>query len=125
MALQTLFVLEGCVSYFPGLLMVELSSYQMNDDIFNAVRCFCVEKIECVMRCGQVTIHTVSYKPLPIVDVCRSLPSVIRELNFVARGTKLGCGGAHHGVVKRTEKGKSYDDTYGNKDRGLEIFWHR
>ena len=69
MAFQALFIFEGSVGPSPGFLVVVLPSKEMHYDILNSVGCLCVEKIKRIMGRGQMAIHAVGYKTLPIVNV--------------------------------------------------------
>lgn len=71
-----------------------------------------------------MAIHAVRHKSLRIVDMCRSLPGVVSELDLMARGTKAWRRGADHGVVGHAEQRKCDENAENNKDNSCKILFH-
>ena len=101
--LLALFIFKGGVCGLARLVMIIFIHGEMDDDVFDAVECFCIEKIKGVMGGGQVAVHAVRHKALGIVYVGRCLPGVVGKLDFVAGCAEFRGGCAHHGVVGDTE----------------------
>jgi hypothetical protein len=68
-AFLTLFVFKGCIRLIAILLMVVSLLGKMNDNVFNAMESFGVEKVKRVVWSRQVTVHAVGYKTLGVVDM--------------------------------------------------------
>jgi hypothetical protein len=68
-ALLALFVLEGSIGLPAVLVVVVFVLNKMNEDVFDAVKSFCIEEVKGVMRGRKVAVHAVGYKPLGIVHM--------------------------------------------------------
>ncbi len=126
MAFLTLFIFKRCVCllFLQGMIIFVHILCKMNVNIFDAVYCFGVKKIECVVRGRKVTIHAVCYKSLGIVDMGGCFPGVVCISNFVAGCAKLGCRSPDHGVITKTEKGKCNEYAEAHKGGGGNKFFH-
>ena len=100
-------------------LLVSVAS-EMTENVLDTVKCFGIEKIERIAGCWEMTIHTIGYKSLSVVDVSGSLPGIVCEPDFMTGGAELRCGGTHHGVVSHAEDGKSDNDAENDKNRRLD-----
>jgi hypothetical protein len=96
----------------------------MEEDVFGAVPGFGIEKIEGVVRGGEVAVHTVRHETLFVVYVTGGLPGVVGKSYLMAGGAKLRCGGANHGVVGETEKWKCDDNADSDEDSGFYQLFH-
>ena len=123
MALLALLILKRCIGDLPILFPFVCSSKKVNKHILYAVPGFCIEKIERVMGRRQMTIHTVGHKPLCIVHMRGRFPGIIRRLNLMARGAKLGGRSPNHGVVEYTEQWERDHNAGADKDSPDEVFF--
>ena len=103
MAFLALFIFKRVVGRLAIFFVIILVLGKVDDNIFDPVKGFGIEKINGVTGGWQVTVHAVGHKPLGIVYVGGCLPGIVGKLNLVAGGTKLGRGCAYHGVVSETE----------------------
>jgi hypothetical protein len=125
MALHALFVIEGVVGRLAVFGVIVFSSQEMDHHILNAVKGFGVEEVKGVMGRRQMAVHAVGDKSLGIVDVCRCLPGVVGEFDFMAAGAELGSGGSHHGVVAHAKEWKAYENTQPDKGCCKQVlFFH-
>jgi hypothetical protein len=105
--------------------MIVAFLYKMNDDVFDAVECLCVEKVKGVVRGRQMTIHAIGHESLGVVHVGGRLPGIVSKLDFVTACTKGGCGCPDHGVIGQAEKGKGDNQTEDNENSWFDEFLHR
>ena len=96
----------------------------MRQHVFGAVIGLGVKEIEGIMRRGEMAVHAVRHEPLAVIDVGRSPPGVIGEIDLVAGRAKLWCRGAHHGVVGKAEKGEGHDNPKDDIKNRLENSFH-
>jgi hypothetical protein len=123
-ALLALFVSKGSVCLLAVLVVIVLVLNEMNEDVFGAVKGLGIEEVKRVVGGGKVTIHAVSYKPLCVVHVGRSLPRVVRKLNLVTPCAELRRCCTNHGVVGETKKRKGNEQAYAYEDGWLDKFLH-
>jgi len=103
MALQALLVFKRSIGGFAVFGSIVFTLNEMNNDIFNTMKSFLVEKINGVVGGRQVAIHAIGHKALGVVHMGGGLPSVVGGLNLMATCTKLGRRGSHHRVVADAE----------------------
>ena len=86
MALLALFVGKSRIGFLTLQLVIVLAHIlcEVNKDVFDPVGCFGIEKLERILRCGQMTIHAISHKALCVVGMGRRFPGIVGELNLVA-----------------------------------------
>ena len=124
MAFLALVVLERTVGFLPLFLVIILFLKEVNQDVFGAMKGLGVEEINSVVGGGQMAVHAVGHKTLLIVHMGGGLPGVVGKLDLMAGSAKLGCRGAHHGVVGQAEKRKGNDNAYDNEDGGFNKLFH-
>jgi len=126
MAFLALFIFERGVGLFllQGMIIKAHVLCKMDVNIFEAVHGFGVEKIDSVMRGREVTVHTVRYKALGIVDMSGCFPGVVCIFDFVTGCTKLRRRCPDHGVITKTEKGKSDEYAKAHKGNSNNDFFH-
>ena len=90
MTFLALLILKGSVGLFflQSMIVKAHVLCKMNINIFEAVHGFGVEKIDSIVRGREVTVHTVRYKTLSIVDMCGGLPGIVCIFDFVTGCTK-------------------------------------
>lgn len=125
MAFLTLIVFKGGISGFTSLGVVVTVLSEMGENVPDAVKGLGIKEFVSVMGCGQMAIHAVGDKPLGIVHVGGCLPCTVSESDFVARSTKARSRGSDHGVIGKTEQGKSNKEPQSDIDAGFNEFFHR
>jgi len=96
----------------------------MLNDILGTVIGFGKEKIECLVRGRQMTVHAVGHESLGIVDMGGGSPGNHCRFDLMARGTKIRSGGTHHGIVGHAEQRKSDYYAQKNERHPYEVFFH-
>ena len=86
----------------------------MDDQIFNAVESFGIEKIKSILGCWEMAVHAIGNKSLGIVYMGGCFPGIVGKLNFMAGSTKLRSGSPCHGIVGDTEYGEGDDNSDNN-----------
>ena len=124
MALLALGVVKGVVGRLPVFFAIVFFYQEMLNHVLGAVIGFGKEEVESLVRSRQVTIHAVGHESLSIVDMGGGSPGNHCRFDLMARGTKIGSGGAHHGIVGHAEQRKSDDNTQENESHPYEVFFH-
>jgi hypothetical protein len=83
--------------------MIVLFLNKVNNNIFDAMEGFLVEKIKGVVGSREMAIHTVGDKALGIIYMGGCFPGVVSILYFVTGGTKLRGRCSHHSVISDAE----------------------
>lgn len=117
MAFLTLVVVKRRIRFLPLALMIILGRVlgEMNEDVLYSMECFGIKKFEGIVRCWQVTVHTVGDEALRIVHVSGRLPGIIGKLDLMAGGAKLRRRCSNHGVVADAEQREGDDDPHQNQ----------
>jgi hypothetical protein len=87
--LHALCVLDVFIGVLAILFTIVFIKKNMCHDIFEPMVGLGVEKVESVMRCWKVTIHTVGNDPVFIESMTGCLPCSVGKLNFMTHGTEL------------------------------------
>ena len=115
MAFQALIILERRIGLLTVLFMIVFILYEVDNDVFDTVRCFCIKEIKGIVWGRKMAVHTICNKTLGIVDMSRCFPGVVGETNFMAPGTELGRRSPDHCVVGDAENGEGNEDPKGDK----------
>ena len=114
-AFQALIILERRIGLLTVLFMIVFILYEVDNDVFDTVRCFCIKEIKGIVWGRKMAVHTICNKTLGIVDMSRCFPGVVGETNFMAPGTELGRRSPDHCVVGDAENGEGNEDPKGDK----------
>jgi len=123
-AFQAVAVFDGGIGFLPIFFVVVRGLGEMRHDILGPVIGLGVKKVEGVLRRGKMAVHAVRHEALAVIDVGGGPPGVVGKFDFVAGGTKLRGGGAHHGVVGEAEQGEGHDNPKDDIKNRLEKFFH-
>jgi hypothetical protein len=104
-AFEALVVFDAFIGFFPLFLadVIVTSGSHVDGYVFEAMPCFGEKEIDGIVGRGQMTVHTVGYKSLPIIDMGGGLPGLNRGFDFMTACAKFRRGGSDHGVVGHAE----------------------
>ena len=118
MTFLALFIFKGRIGFLALEFMIVLTHVlgKMDENVFNPMSGLGKKEVECVVGCGEMTVHAVGYKSLGIICMRGGFPGVEGKLNFVTGGAELRRGSADHRVIGYTEKRKGDQNADGNQD---------
>jgi len=98
---------------------------EMDDNILEPVQRLGIEKIKGILGRGQVAVHAVRHKSLPVIDMGRGLPGIVCRLDFVTGSAELRCRRADHGVIHEAEERKTHNNTHQHPENGNKHSLHK